>query len=145
MSYFLLLYLIVKRLFLILFLAFILNFIWELLHLRFYAYAYIQNAPISVWMVLLSTFGDVVFALLIVILYAKIKYLRKNLWLILIIGIITAMIVEKIGLASGLWAYNNQMPIVPFIETGLSPTIQLGVLTYLIFKYPAWRFSRWFG
>lgn len=50
----------------------------------------------------------------------------------ILFGTVTAIIVEIYALNTGLWTYNKLMPIVPLVNTGLTPTVQLGILSYFV-------------
>jgi hypothetical protein len=65
---------------------------------------------------------------------------NKN-WLIIFIGILIAIFNEWYGLNTGRWLYNDLMPIIPIIKTGLTPTIQLGLLGYFSYKIHEYIFS----
>jgi len=53
-------------------------------------------------------------------------------WLIVPLGIIG---MEWYALTTSRWAYNVLMPIIPLLGTGLTPTIQLGLLGHLSYKF----------
>lgn len=76
-------------------------------------------------------------ALLITIIsipFAYFVFLKNKQWAILVIGVIVAIGNEWYGLSTGRWAYNELMPIIPIIKTGITPTIQLGLLGYVSVK-----------
>lgn len=112
--------------------AFLINLIWENLHAGLYFLP--SGEPITQFILLRSTFFDAVFILILSIFFIKIPYLRERKWLAIIFGMIFSIIVEKHAIEVGRWAYNSFMPIIPLLKTGLTPTIQLGVLSYLILK-----------
>ena len=116
----------------IFFLAFLLNFILENLHSNLYLHY--QDSPITELVLLRATLFDAVFITLLSLLFLKFQYFRKRLWHALIIGLIAAIAIELYALETGRWAYSDWMPIIPLLNTGLTPTIQLGVLAYIILK-----------
>jgi hypothetical protein len=120
------------KIILIFLLAFFSNFIWENSHS--FLYAHYQNGAISQFVLLRAALFDAVFITLLGALFLKVKYLKDRQWLVLLIGIIAAVLIEWYALAADRWAYNALMPIIPVFNTGLTPTIQLGLLSYLIFK-----------
>jgi len=67
-------------------------------------------------------------------LFLKFQYLKSKLWLAVTIGVVAAILLELYALQANRWAYNDLMPIIPILGTGLTPTIQLGLLIYIIFK-----------
>ena len=50
-------------------------------------------------------------------------------------GIVVAVLIELWALQTGRWAYTGAMPLVPFLGAGLTPTIQLGFLGYVIYYF----------
>ena len=113
--------------------AFVLNLVWENLHS--YLYIHYKAGEITQFILLRATLFDAVFIALLAILFIKFAYFRDRKWYALPIGIFIAILIEISALKTGRWAYNEFMPIVPLINTGLTPTVQLGVLSYLIFKW----------
>lgn len=121
-----------KKLLPIFILAFIFNFIWENIHANFYIHY--QGGNISQLILLRATLFDAIFITLLSILFIFNKYFNQRLWYSIIIGVIFAIILEHWALSTNRWAYNDLMPIIPVIKTGLTPTLQLGLLSFLIFK-----------
>ena len=113
--------------------AFVLNLVWENLHS--YLYIHYKAGKITQFILLRATLFDAVFITLLAVLFIKFAYFRDRRWYALPIGIFIAILIEISALKTGRWAYNEFMPIVPLINTGLTPTVQLGVLSYLIFKW----------
>jgi len=68
------------------------------------------------------------------LLFYKIEFFKKRLWTAWLIAIVFALILERYALLTNRWAYNELMPVVPIFETGLTPTIQLAVLFYVVFR-----------
>ncbi len=112
--------------------AFVLNWIWESLHS--YLYFSPSGRPITELVILRATLFDAVFITLLGILLLNVGYLRERKWYAIIFGIVTAVLIEKYALETGRWAYNSFMPIIPVLGIGLTPTIQLGLLSFIIFK-----------
>lgn len=121
-----------KKILLIFISAFTLNWIWENLHS--YLYFLPSGELITQYMLFRATFFDAIFITFLGILFLKVSYFRNRKWYALIFGFVVALIVEKYALATGRWAYNDLMPIIPMLNTGLTPTIQLGLLSFIIFK-----------
>lgn len=124
---------IMKKIILIFILAFILNLIWE----NFHALLYVnyQGEKITQLILLRASLFDALFITLLSLPFIFIKYFNQRIWYSIVIGIIFAIILERWALATGRWAYNDLMPIIPIIKTGLTPTLQLGLLSFLIFKF----------
>ncbi|OGY64081.1 MAG: hypothetical protein A3I24_00360 [Candidatus Harrisonbacteria bacterium RIFCSPLOWO2_02_FULL_41_13b] len=123
---------VVKKLIAIFALAFLLNLIWENLHS--WLYAYYEGGVITEWILLRATLFDAIFITLLAIPFLKISYLQNRLWYSIIFGITAAILIEWFALNTGRWAYSDAMPIIPLLKTGLTPTIQLGLLSYLTYK-----------
>lgn len=121
-----------KKIILIFSLAFILNLIWENLHAVLYV-SY-KGGEITRFILARASLFD---AILIVIMSWPLIYfapLKNKFWLIMPLGIIIAIFNEWYGLGTGRWVYDTLMPIIPIIKTGLSPTLQLGLLGYISIK-----------
>lgn len=122
-----------RRLAIIFVVAFALNLIWENLHAVLYDNY--QGGGITELILLRATLFDAIFIVLIClpfVLFPKLK--SKSNW-IFVLGLILAIAIELYALATGRWAYGSLMPVIPFLNIGLTPTIQLGVLGVLSFKF----------
>ena len=120
-----------KKLGTIFLLAFFANFVWE--HLHAPLYLHYQGEAISPFILFRAALFDAAFITVLGLLFLRVKFFREHLWLALVIGVAFAIGLERFALAGGRWAYNPSMPVIPFLGTGLTPTIQLGLLSYLIF------------
>jgi hypothetical protein len=58
-----------------------------------------------------------------------------------VLGLVYAALVEHAALAAGSWSYTVRMPMVPVIDAGLWPLLQLALLPPLIFLFA----RRWAG
>lgn len=118
--------------------AFLLNFIWENLHATLYAnYTFAYYFPLC----LRATFWDAGY---ITLVYAAIAFL-KNDWhwfskdrrftipLVVALGLLTASVVELDALLKHKWAYSSAMPLVPIIHIGLTPFLQLAILSLVTY------------
>ena len=123
-----------KRIISIFAIAFVLNLIWENLHSVLYA-NYMGN-KITEFILLRATLVDAVIITLITLPFIFYPFFKKQSWLITIIGIIIAVCIEYWALNTGRWAYNSLMPKIPILNTGLTPTIQLGLLGYVSYFFP---------
>ncbi|MGH9628043.1 MAG: hypothetical protein ACRD7E_06850 [Bryobacteraceae bacterium] len=54
------------------------------------------------------------------------------------LGALTALLIEKIELARGSWSYSEAMPIVPIIDIGLWPFLQLILLVPISIGLGCW-------
>lgn len=121
-----------KNLAFIFMLAFALNYAWE--HLHSVLYANYQGGPITEFILARATLADAAMITLITLPFFLSERLARRSWLVIVIGILVAVGIEEHALATGRWAYNALMPLVPIIHTGLTPTIQLGatgLISYL--------------
>ena len=127
-----------KLLFYIAGVGFILNLIWEMVQMPLYA-GYKTFADHLVC--LPASIGDV-FAVLAI--YTVISFVREDWYwvkniekrtitLSIIIGGLLAIVMEQIALLKGLWAYTDQMPLLPLVEVGLSPFLQMILLPLLTY------------
>ena len=112
--------------------AFGLNWIWENLHSVLYAHY--QGHEISQFVLARAAIFDAIFILIIVWLATRLfKSQRPRMIFIIIVGLILAVGIEWWALETGRWTYAAAMPIVPFINAGLTPTIQLALTGYLAY------------
>ncbi len=115
------------------------NLIWEQAHQGWYLP--IHPMVTNNLAIFLAAFFD---ALVIVVLLAVLRSFKP--WVLVVAGVLVAVVIEKIALGFGWWAYKEIMPVIPLINTGLSPTIQLGILSFavskIIFKNGSLRFNR---
>ena len=121
-----------KRLISIFLFSFATNVIWENLHS--YLYVGYRGGRITEFILLRASFWDAVMITIILLPFLYLHFFKKRSWLIFIIGITVAVAIEWYALGTDRWAYNSLMPIIPFLDTGLTPTIQLGLLGYLTYK-----------
>lgn len=130
--------------------AFVLHFIWENSHVSLYGgYENLSPyLPITLW----ATLGDVFYTLL--------AFLALSLWkrsfewcgklgfrdyiAPAIAGFGISLFVEYKALALERWFYLPSMPIIPILNVGLSPVVQMTLLLPLSF-YLAGRINRCFG
>jgi len=121
-----------KKIFLIFVSAFVLNAVWENLHS--FLYVNYMGGEITELILLRATLVDAVMIVFITLPFVLISSFKKHNWLIVFIGIVVAISIEWYALATGRWAYNAYMPIIPLLSVGLTPAIQLGLLGLLSFK-----------
>jgi hypothetical protein len=119
-----------KRLSFIFLSAFALNLAWENLHAQLYA-GY-QGGQITAWILVRATFWDAVIVTALCAL-ALLLPRRGRPWFVLGGGLAASIGMEKWALATYRWAYASDMPIVPFVHTGLTPTVQLGLTGIVVF------------
>lgn len=90
---------------------------------------------------LLATIGDVLYTLgafaLVSGFKGKVAWLqearRQDYLMLVTLGFFIALFVEYKGLALDRWQYLPDMPIIPLLNVGLSPVIQMALLLPLTF------------
>ena len=113
--------------------AFALNWVWENVQMAFYA-SY-ENAAREFLICSAAAVGD---ALLTLVAYGALTALFTAFGLkgrrgidypgLAFCGALIAVVIERIALAAGFWSYADAMPIVPYLDVGLLPLIQLVLL-----------------
>lgn len=124
-----------KKVCFIFFTVFVLNVVWENLHV--FLYDNYKGGAITEFILLRASLFDAFLITIILLPFLYFSFFKTKIWLIFLIGICIAIINEWYGLSTARWMYNDLMPIIPIIKTGLTPTIQLaltGYLTFLLIK-----------
>lgn len=122
-----------KRLVIIFISAFVLNVIWE--HLHSVLYVSYQGREITNLILLKASLFDAV-------VITFIAYLTLSLFgrgrvgegVSVLVLFIFAVILEKYALGTSRWVYTDVMPIIPLLNVGLTPAVQLGLLGYISLK-----------
>ncbi|MST04428.1 MAG: hypothetical protein EXS49_02595 [Candidatus Pacebacteria bacterium] len=112
--------------------SFFLNFIWENLHV--FLYDNFMGGEITELILLRASFVDAIIISVISLPFLYFGFLKSREWIMILIGFVWAIAMECYALNTERWAYNNLMPIIPLINVGLTPTIQLGLLGFISFK-----------
>jgi hypothetical protein len=109
-----------------------LNFIWEIIQLPFYTLWRTATPKTIAFAVIHCTAGDVVIA--ITALVSSLLIFGSNDWperrrisisiLTIITGVTYTVYSERSNIASGAWAYSEVMPIIPWLDIGLTPILQ---------------------
>lgn len=117
--------------------AFGLHLLWEILQCGL---LYQQESyPMTVAGILRVTAADVGLSALI---YAAVAAGRRDvpwerwprgstLLLVAVLGMAVAVVIETHALATGRWAYSDRMPLLPGLDVGLAPVLQLGLIPAL--------------
>ena len=119
-----------KKLTLVFILSFIFNIIWEILHSTLYLNY--KGLEITSFILFRAAIFDAIFISLIIFISQKLT-INKSFFIVLV-GLILAIGIEIWALQTGRWGYSPWMPIIPFIKTGLTPTIQLALTGYIVNK-----------
>ena len=123
----------IKKLLFIFLLAFGTNWVWENAHAILYYHP--DGTLMTQEVLLLATLFDATFIAFLGIIHLITPGFRGKLWLLLIVAFVVAVVIEWRALIEGRWAYTFAMPIIPLLDTGLTPTLQLPLLTYLVFRF----------
>lgn len=122
-----------KRLATVFAVAFALNFAWENVHSLLYSNY--MGGPITEFILLRATLADAVMitAVAAPLLFISVSktYRRLVILLYVLIWLGLAIAIELFALDTGRWAYNASMPVIPILDIGLTPTIQLVLLGFL--------------
>lgn len=121
-----------KRLLWIFVLAFFLNFLWEEAHAVLYVHY--KGGAITHFILLRAALVDAVIITVLLFPFLTIDFFKRRFWIFVVVALGLAVGLETWALEVGRWAYTDAMPIIPLIETGLTPTIQLAVLGYISFR-----------
>ncbi len=123
-----------KMIRIILGLAFVLNFLWEMAQMPLF-----KNMPFNGQTTLFCALATIADCIMVLLLYLGFGLRYKDpMWfrqpdllpvlLLIIAGGLGAVLAEKAHLLSGNWAYSSYMPLVPVVDVGLSPVLQFMVL-----------------
>jgi hypothetical protein len=119
----------IARLPLIFILAFLLNFVWEELHSVLYVHY--QGEAITHIILVRAALFDASFITLIALPSLFFSRLKWRLVLPTLVAFVFAITLELYALNTGRWAYTDAMPLLPFVHVGLTPSIQLALLTLI--------------
>lgn len=119
-------------------LAFLMNFLWELLHGPLY-----QGFTYNIKMISFFALASIADAIMVLLIYFSFSLVYKDpLWikelsfkrgfLIVIVGGIGAVLTEIRHLSERNWSYDESMPIIPVVGVGLSPVLQFMLLPLLV-------------
>lgn len=109
--------------------AFVLNFVWEKLHMRLYNIAAIPTEP---WLILMrATFWDATMITSVYLFIDTSSRAKRNI-LSALICLGMAIFIEQRAMVEGRWEYLPTMPIV--FGMGLSPLIQLPLLAVVTYE-----------
>lgn len=121
--------------------AFVLNYLWEMLQMPFFANMGFAN--IRAWgFCFLATIGDMIIILFILALGKWLfghwcwpeKLNVSKIMYLLFAGLSIGIITESVGIGFNWWEYNHRMLLLPYFETGLAPLVQMLLLPLLSFK-----------
>lgn len=109
--------------------SFLLNLVWE--HIHALLYIHYKGGPITEGILLHATLMDAIFITGMSFLFLTVPFLKTRPFLIVIPALCLAIGIELWALETLRWAYKESMPIVPIVQVGLTPTVQLAILGYI--------------
>ena len=120
-------------------LAFLLNFIWELIQIPFYKGSSYSIEHIA--FCALASLADAIMVLLLYFGFASIFrnpfWVKNSKWqrivILILVGGAGATAIEFWHLSSANWAYANTMTIIPVINVGISAVLQFMILPVIVY------------
>ncbi|MSR76284.1 MAG: hypothetical protein EXS68_01685 [Candidatus Ryanbacteria bacterium] len=123
----------IKQLTIVFVAAFLLNLAWENVHS--YLYMHYQGGSITELILIKAAFFDAFATLIAAALYLWVKPFRGRLDVTLGSLFVFAIGLELFALATLRWHYSSWMPILPCLDVGITPIIQLALLAYISFRF----------
>ena len=131
--------------------SFILNEVWELLQMPLYEQPIYKMGHIA-----FCTLGALADMIMVLLLYVCFGFIYKNafwicqsnwvkIFVVMLTGAIGAVFSEKRHLLIGSWSYDQSMPIVPFVNVGLSPVLQFLLLPVIIYFLSLYIISKFYN
>ncbi|MBI4128719.1 MAG: hypothetical protein HY460_01595 [Parcubacteria group bacterium] len=113
--------------------AFFLNLVWENAHRMLYSHY--RGESVSEFILVRAALVDAIIILGIIVFLALFPRYAANSIPVFIAGLVVAIVLERWALATDRWAYAPEMPVIPFLNTGLTPTFQLGIIGYWVHRF----------
>jgi hypothetical protein len=110
------------------------NFAWEMA--QSVLYAPMGGWLSGTWRCFLASLGDAVIVIGIAgsgwLLFRRVDWFVRpgieGYLLMAALGILVAVFIEREAIATGRWAYTDRMPIIPRVNVGLAPVLQMVIL-----------------
>lgn len=129
-----------QYIFRVIIISFLLNFTWELFQLPLY-----KNSDYNFNHIAFCGLATVADVIMVLLLYLSFAFILKDLFwvlhmrlqrtiLVIFIGGTGAILSEMRHLSLGSWGYDNSMPLIPFVNVGISPVLQFMFLPLVIYK-----------
>jgi hypothetical protein len=126
-----------------------LNFIWEVAQMPLY----VKDGKLLEFAAhcIIPSVGDGVIVLMIygvgLAAWRRVDWFVRPAWpaciVMLLTGLVIALLVEWVAVYGiGRWSYTANMPLLPMLNVGLSPVLQMLLLPPVIFKAAAWCLNR---
>jgi hypothetical protein len=129
--------------------AIALNFLWEMSQGQLFALMGLTLAQ-GMWRCFRASLGDGVIVLVIAVIVGlglrRADWFLRPRWvgyvLMEAVGIALAVALEWVSLREGRWSYRDAMPLIPGLQVGALPVLQMAVLPPLIFRIAASLLNR---
>lgn len=111
--------------------SFVVSSVWEMSHAHLYQWLGPMELTIPhlLWFSVKDALLYLSFILLVALLARDLVWIKRpkawHLLLVLAIGFVVSTVIESQAILAGRWAYLSTMPIIPFINVGLSPILQM--------------------
>jgi len=120
--------------------AFVLHLVWE--NAQAPLYAGYQSFSAHFPLCLMGAAGDVAVTLFVLafmlLLKREIPQTARDFIALAVIGFGIAVLIEQRALLSGAWGYAPAMPLLPILQVGLTPILQMTILLPLSFYLAAY-------
>jgi hypothetical protein len=114
-------------------LAFLLNFVWENIHS--YLYVVYRGQEITEMILMRAALFDALFITAVLSPFILKPEWKRYVWVSIAVALAFAIKLELFALSTDRWSYNSFMPLVPWLGVGLSPSVQLPLLTYATYFF----------
>jgi len=123
--------------------SFVLNVIWEMAQMSAYVETEGHSWTRTLGLCTQAALGDVVIILGVhtagALAAGEMGWGLQGRWNIYtsaaVLGLVYATLVEHAALAAGRWSYTERMPVVPLLDAGLWPLLQMTLLPPLTFFF----------
>lgn len=130
--------------------AFALNWLWEMMQMPTYREMAGRPWRETLKICTVATLGDVLITFAVfgvgALAAGQLRWATTGRWnvyaTVALLGGACAAVIEWRALISGRWSYTERMPIVPILEVGLWPFLQLVLLIPATFLVAAWWSKR---
>ena len=118
-----------------------LHLLWEIVQLPLYTIWKTGSTQDIIVAIIHCTAGDVVIAITALVLalmllgtinWPKQRHVSVSLSAVFI-GLVYTIYSERVNIGNGAWAYSDLMPIIPWLDVGLSPIVQWIVIPSFCF------------